>query len=336
MKKFLLPENGNFYKVNLHTHSNISDGALSPEELKKAYMDMGYSAVAFTDHNVFITHNDLTDENFVALNGYELDISDWTPNKENHHFRSRTTHICLVALSPDTTHPVCCHRSLYLFGNAVHYANKVDYDENSPDFIREYTPKCINEIIKQGVDAGFFVTYNHPTWSGETFEQYMKYDGMNAMEIFNNECFYLGIEEFNARVYDDMLRSGKKLYCIATDDTHNLFTMGGGYVVVKAEQLDYKSISSALLNGNFYSSLGIDVKELYVEDGFLCVKTSPCKFISLSTRWMTQRVCRDINGELTEAKFKLEPDFDFVRLTISDGKGKYAYTNAYSVEELLK
>ena len=33
MKKYLLPETGNFYKANLHVHTTISDGALSPEEI---------------------------------------------------------------------------------------------------------------------------------------------------------------------------------------------------------------------------------------------------------------------------------------------------------------
>ena len=59
MIKHLLPENGQFYKANLHVHTNISDGKLSPEEVKKAYMEKGYSIVAFTDHDVFVPQNDL-------------------------------------------------------------------------------------------------------------------------------------------------------------------------------------------------------------------------------------------------------------------------------------
>jgi len=43
MKKYLLPESGNFYKANLHCHSTFSDGKHTPEEIKKAYMDKGYS-----------------------------------------------------------------------------------------------------------------------------------------------------------------------------------------------------------------------------------------------------------------------------------------------------
>ena len=34
MKKYLLPENSNFYKANLHCHTTISDGRLTPEEIE--------------------------------------------------------------------------------------------------------------------------------------------------------------------------------------------------------------------------------------------------------------------------------------------------------------
>ena len=34
MKKYLLPESGNFYKANLHCHTKVSDGAMTPEEVK--------------------------------------------------------------------------------------------------------------------------------------------------------------------------------------------------------------------------------------------------------------------------------------------------------------
>lgn len=37
-------------KVNLHTHSTISDGNLSPKSVIKRYRDSGYDVVAMTDH----------------------------------------------------------------------------------------------------------------------------------------------------------------------------------------------------------------------------------------------------------------------------------------------
>ena len=48
---------------------------MSVEEIKKLYKEKGYSVVAFTDHDVFLQHNDLTDGEFLALNGYEMEIN---------------------------------------------------------------------------------------------------------------------------------------------------------------------------------------------------------------------------------------------------------------------
>ena len=41
MRHYLLPEGGNFYKANLHTHSIYSDGARTVEEIKRDYMAHG-------------------------------------------------------------------------------------------------------------------------------------------------------------------------------------------------------------------------------------------------------------------------------------------------------
>ena len=58
MRKYLLPENGTFYKANLHCHSTVSDGKLSPEEMKAEYQKRGYSVIAYTDHKVMVPHPD--------------------------------------------------------------------------------------------------------------------------------------------------------------------------------------------------------------------------------------------------------------------------------------
>jgi len=41
---------GRFFKGNLHTHSNCSDGALNPEEVCRRYREAGYDFLALTDH----------------------------------------------------------------------------------------------------------------------------------------------------------------------------------------------------------------------------------------------------------------------------------------------
>ena len=67
MKRYVLPEDGTFYKANLHCHSTCSDGTLTPEEIKEIYKSNGYSVVAYSDHNVLIDHSDLDDEDFLTV-----------------------------------------------------------------------------------------------------------------------------------------------------------------------------------------------------------------------------------------------------------------------------
>ena len=42
MRKYLISEKGSFYKANLHCHTTVSDGCLTPEEVKAAYKEKGY------------------------------------------------------------------------------------------------------------------------------------------------------------------------------------------------------------------------------------------------------------------------------------------------------
>ena len=106
MKKFLLPEKGNFYKANLHCHTNISDGKLSPEEIKAHYMKNGYSIVAITDHDVMVPHPELREEGFLPLNGYEVQLDKW---ESEDNADTKTCHICLIALTEDTDYPVASY-----------------------------------------------------------------------------------------------------------------------------------------------------------------------------------------------------------------------------------
>ena len=48
----LLPQVPRYFKANLHTHTTVSDGKLSPEEIKQQYKDRGYQILCLTDHNI--------------------------------------------------------------------------------------------------------------------------------------------------------------------------------------------------------------------------------------------------------------------------------------------
>ena len=50
------------YKANLHCHSTLSDGKLTPDELKAAYKENGYSVLAITDHDTATAYPELTEK----------------------------------------------------------------------------------------------------------------------------------------------------------------------------------------------------------------------------------------------------------------------------------
>ena len=64
------------YKANLHAHTTYSDGNFTPLQVKEHYKANGYSAVAFTDHDIFVFHDELKDEGFIPLHGYEMEITE--------------------------------------------------------------------------------------------------------------------------------------------------------------------------------------------------------------------------------------------------------------------
>lgn len=348
MKKYLITNEGQFYKANLHCHTTCSDAILSPLEVKEAYMERGYSIVAYTDHDILLSHQDLKDENFLPLNGYEIEVTEGYENLEvsfDDSFRSKKTcHICLIALEPNNLKHVCWHRDAYLFGHSLEHKDKAVFDETKPDFVRTYSPECISEIMKEARNNGFFVTYNHPVWSQESYPDYINFEHMHAMEIYNHSSIVFGYEEYSPRVYDDMLKSGKRIYCIAADDNHNGFPFTsrkcdsfGGFTMIKAEKLEYRAVTKALESGNFYASTAPEIYELSIEDDCIHIKCSPADRIMLSTGRRRTDIAYCTENELvTEAYFNIFPEDKYVRLTVVDKNEKKANTNAYFTDEILK
>ena len=341
MRKYLLPEGGKFFKANLHCHTTVSDGKRTPEEIKELYKKNGYSIVAYTDHDIMIPHDDLNDEDFLAMIGYEMEINAPVTPKGEPFKQHKTCHICMVGLSPDVKQ-VCWHRSKYLFGNAPNYREFARFDDSIPDFERSYNPECINEIMRRGREGGFFVTYNHPVWSQEEFTDYIKYEGMHAMEIVNYSCLNSGFDDYNPKIYDDILRSGKRIYCAANDDNHNnqpddspKSDSLGGFNMIKAEKLDYEHIGKALLAGDFYASEGPIITSLYVEDGNVFVECENAKRINYHSDIRQSRsAAAPKDGYITSASFPIGENHKYFRITVIDEQGRHADTRAYFVDEL--
>ena len=340
MKKYLLPQSGNFYKANLHCHTTYSDGRKTPEQIKEIYKKLGYSVVAYTDHDILVSHSDLTDGEFLALNGFEMEIDEPATNKYGYR---KCCHICFVGLEPDNVTQPCWNRERYVWGNAVSHKPEVKIDENEPDYIRVFGSEGISDIMNKCREKGFFVTYNHPTWSLEDYSDYMGYKGMHAFEMFNGGCIAEGYDDYNPRVYDDILRSGNKIYCIGADDNHNgrpedsrRYDSGWAWTTIKADKLEYRTITKALEDGNFYASEGPEIYDLWYEDGKVHVTCSDADRIccNYKARHAEMEVAEEGQPLLKEATFAFKPEWGYFRITVIDAKGRHACTNAYFAEDI--
>ena len=336
MKKYLLPENGNFYKANLHCHTTCSDGRKTPEEIKKLYQSRGYSIVAYTDHHMFIPHNNLSDENFLSLSGIEIDVYKTLEPPTQY---MKTCHINMIAINPDNTVQPFWREEWEGRKHVKERISEVNFDDTTETI--QGLMSEVPYIMEAGTQKGFFMAHNHPTWSLEDYSDYMTYNGMHALEIFNGGCIASGYDEYNMRVYDDILRSGRKIYCIGGDDNHNrtdekLRSCDSfwAFTMIKSPNLDYRSVTSALLSGHFYASEGPEIFELWYEDGKVHVECSDADRINCTFKKRhAETLISEGESTVTCADFDIPQDCGYFRITVIDKSGKRACTNAYFAGE---
>ncbi|MCQ2413662.1 MAG: hypothetical protein MJ082_02540 [Clostridia bacterium] len=332
------------YKANLHCHTVISDGKWTPEQVKEGYKSHGYSVVAYTDHELFIPHPELTDSTFVALHATEVGLDEKEP-KSNHN---RVLHLGLIALDPDNrNNPVWNRQKYYATYFNRDYVPQNCVLDSSPDFWREYSHEGINKMIKAAKENGFYVTYNHPEWSLESYNDYMGYEGFDALEIMNYGSSLDGTDADDAYVYDHMLKGGKRIFCNAGDDNHNprpegssRFDSYGAWTMIVAEKLEYRTVTKALSEGFTYASTGPSFRYIGYdpETKKIHVEFDPCDrvFMLGNVRRYRSKFACDYDEPITSADFDAFPDDGYVRLILIDKDGKKAFSRAYFVDEFLK
>lgn len=341
MKTVLLGKTKNFFKANLHMHTTISDGQMTPDEVKEAYRNEGYSVVAFTDHDVMVPHNELTDKNFLAITSCEMEVNQ--PNPENDFSLVSTYHLNFYSKASEAE-VLPCFSERYIW---LSHSRKYVTDEmRKTDYSREYSVKCINDMISKANEAGFLVSYNHPVWSLQSREDYAGLKGLWGVECYNTGCARAGMID-NEQPFDDLLKNGNRIFPLATDDAHTRRDLFGGFVMVDAEKLEYAAVMRALEKGDFYSSTGPLIEELCFEENKLSVRCSAAARIVLNTdRRFALTLAAEGDRNLEGGTFDLS-DFlraasahdekkypFFFRVTVVDGCGKKAWTRAYFKEDI--
>lgn len=344
MKKYLIPNEGIFYKANLHSHSTMSDGHLSPEEMKKEYQKRGYSILAITDHDYLRRHNELTEKNFLLLTGYEVGITSYG-NDYPYAFK-KIVDLLMIAKNPEERKHVGFHPETieWLVKKGVLTESEAAEAEYVGE-LREirYSNEIIKQTIKSANQNGYLVCINHPMYSLTNYTDYSLFKDALAVEVYNHSCNVIYGLSDSENVYEDMLRGGIKINCVATDDNHNTFDIDsykndsfGGFTMIKAKKLEYSHVIEALENRWFYASCGPEIKELYYENGRVYIKTSPVADICMVTLGRKgERMAKDDGETICEASFEVDAEnCGYIRFRLTDKNGKKAWSNPYYANEL--
>lgn len=330
----LLPKVPRYFKANLHTHSNLSDGKLTPEEVKAAYKEKGYQILSLTDHNVIVDHSDLNDLDFLLLTGVEINVN--APDKRSSP-RGKTYHLNLIAKRSDNLWSPS--KAARKNPAAEKYENLMQCEEMD----LQYDPNSINAMIAKANEKGFLVMYNHPTWSCQNYIDYAPLKGLWGMELRNTECCCLGYNENNFRVYKDLLTLGNRIYPLGTDDMHKPRALGQSWIMVGSTELSYGCVIDALEKGDFYMSCGPEIFDLEVEGNILKITCSDAQRINMETYGRHAQLAIAEDKPLHKAEFPLDTFFDkanndpsaFLYVTVTAPDGSYATTRPYYLNELL-
>jgi len=297
---------GRFWRGNLHTHSTLSDGCLTPEEVCRRYQAEGYDFLALTDH-------------FVGR--YSYPIADTKPFRSN----AFTTILGAELHSGAMENGELWH--ILAVGLPEEFA-----PSNSPDFRPVEGQETGPELAARAREAGAFVAIAHPHWSGLTLADARSIEAAHSVEIYNHGCAIGCDREGGGHVLDLLLSEGRDLTIIATDDAH--FTEPdhfGGWTMVKAEANDPEHLLAALKRGEFYSSQGPELKNVEIRPGEVFVESSAVSSVIVQGQGQAALAVHGTSMTRTAVPLDRFRGSPWLRVTVLDSAGKRAWSNPVRV-----
>ena len=297
-----------WYKGNIHCHTTNSDGDADPEFVVDWYKRHGYNFLVVSDHNHLTILEYATktkDVDFILIPGEE------------------------VTSFANTSIPV------HINGIGIHSL----VEPQDRDTVIETLQANINGIIS----AGGLASINHPNykWSITSNDIY-SVNGATMLEVFNG---HPATNNFGSRnklsteqIWDEVLSYGKLIFGVATDDSHKYYDFtpelsnpGRGWITVRASELNQESIMNSLRSGDFYSSTGIELKEINIDKQSLEIEIDENpKELNFAMEYETTftgflgKELDKVSGN--SASYQFQGDEVYVRATVSGSNGFKAWT----------
>lgn len=288
-----LPLQAGWFRGNTHTHTSESDGDTAPLAVAQWYATHGYHFLVITDHDKVTT---IEQAPLLLIPGEE--VTAFLPKKPVHV-------------------------------NAMGLAEAVAPQKGAT--VAETLQKNIAAVR----DAGALATINHPNfgWSFGSAEM-LETEGATLLEIASGHPFVnMHGPPSVEQMWDDLLTAGRRIFAVATDDSHHFKVLGEpfgshpgkGWIVVRAEKLDAKTILDAIARGDFYASTGVSIADYAVDGDTLTVTIEARNGARYRTDFIGPH--GRILASTTDARssFTLPDGIAYVRARVTDSNGRVAW-----------
>lgn len=239
------------YKVNLHMHTTLSDGKLSPVDAVRRYRDAGYDAVALTDHWFFGAGREV--EDVTILPGAEYNTTGGDAREGVYH---------IVGIGMTRQPSLTKHMSVQTIIDRIHEAHGLAILAHPA-----WSLNTVEQITKlRGIDAT---------------EIYNSVSGVHHSRRPDSSLI-VDILATHGHVYP-LIAADDVHYYDGSDDCVS-------WIMVEAEDNTRAALMRGLRRGAYYATQGPEVHLLRDGDGYT-VKCSPVSEIVFQSNFVwTPRV----------------------------------------------
>lgn len=279
-----------WFKGNLHTHTNKSDGDSSPETVVDWYSDNKYDFLVLSDHN-HLTILDSDQTKLLLIPGEEITLN-----------LPYTIHINAIGIKKVIEPTIRSTKAKTLQANIDNIISAGGLAEiNHPNFRWALNEKDLIQVRGAHFLEVFNGNYNTHNYGG---------GGKKSVE----------------EMWDEMLSKKIKIWGVAVDDSHHFkeefaphrHNPGRGWVEVFAENLSEKDILDSMRNGNFYFSNGVKFKNIMLNKEKIEIKISGDYFnkglsnsLVTDSKYTTQLISN--NGEIVEEVYGKSVKFNLIK-----------------------
>ena len=294
-----------WYKGNTHTDTLNTDGRDVPYDVAKWYREHRYNFVVITDHE-YITGveplNTLLGRtgSFLVISGQE--VTDSSEGKPIHSNGLGLTKVVMPSK----------------------LGTRVESLQKNIDNIRA---------------AGGIPQLNHPNFGWALSSAEIKQlKGLRLMEIYNGHPLVNNLGGGGSpsaeAIWDELLTGGMLIYGIGDDDVHQLQSRGEAiealpgqaWIYVRAKELTAVAILSAIDNGDFYASTGVELTDYKADRNEVAITVKATNYSKYRVQFIGSggKILQE-SGEST-AVYKIRGNEGYVRVRVLESNGKTAWT----------